>query len=624
MKINRWEVTTKPSTTISIPNGEQHHGNMTTKTTRFLLFALLVFLSQLHATPDSLTRFITRQGAVLYDGIKPWRFISFNIPNLHLLEDDFAFQSTNNWSLPTTFEIRDALRSVQLAGGTVIRIYCLRVQKNNEPTLPPKYITALKTYDENSFVVLDTVLALAHAYGIRLIIPFLEGPPWWGSKHDFARLRGSCRSFESAQIRQDYKHLVATVLNRRNTVTNTRYKDEKAILCWETGNEMPTSASWLREMSAFIKSIDTNHLLMDGNYGVREAACRDQYVDIVSNHFYKKGAGGITRDLRRVAGRKAYTVGEWGWTYQKAQEIISRTTNSAAAGACIWSLRYRYRTGGFTWHKGEGIHWPGGFTREEMHNEASICKLLRTSAYAIRGKLPPPLPPPNPPHLLPITNVATISWQGSSGALRYRIERAAEPDGPWWVVGDSLDETVIAYRPLFCDTAITLGMAYYYRVIGFNGSGSSAPSNIVGPVTAKNHAMVDEFSHTPSRYSGSAGIAFTSDKPERFKYDFHRLEGKPGSHIEYTIQGMISEVRLYTYFPKKASPFSVATAQNDAPWQNITLTAQSYPYCCANKRDHLWLPVEYRAKLSATTGNRLRITFPREKAQLGRCEIYFK
>ncbi|MBN1577178.1 MAG: hypothetical protein JW913_11535 [Chitinispirillaceae bacterium] len=589
---------------------------------RLMVFCALLLCACPGATPaDTLANFITRRGDRLYDGARDLRVISFNVPNLLLLEDDFAFTAVNNWSLPTTFEIRDAFQSVKEAGGLVVRTYCFRIHKRNEPPFLPKHLTAWRTFYEPAFRVMDTVLALANEYEIRLIIPLLEGPPWWGPKNHFARLRGRRYGFESNGGREDYRHLVGYVLNRRNSVTGTLYKNDKAILCWETGNEMPTSSRWLGEMAAFIKRIDPNHLVMDGNYGVRTAALNDPNVDIVSNHFYTKCAQGISRDLDKINGRKAYIAGEWGWTKEKTGEVIRRTIGGSASGALVWSLRYRYRGGGFTWHKGQGLHWPGGFKREEQRDEREILAAVRNGAFAIRGLTPPPLRPPAPPAPLPINHPSSISWQGSTGALFYTVERAEGPEGPWTVAGDSIDETVVAYRPLFNDTSVRIGKTYYYRVIARGTGGSSAPSAVAGPVAVTSLTLVDELLPSGERFIAARGTSFTDAKPWRFKYDFHRRRGARGEYIEYRVEGIIGGVRIFAFFPGRPFDFTVEISADGDVYSPVIVRRRPFPYCCADPRDRLRLPVLFTVNAPETRGNRVRIVFPRGKAQVGRCEI---
>jgi len=92
--------------------------------------------------------------------------------------------------------------------------------------------------------------------------------------------------YTDATIRQWFKDYARMLLNRKNTVTDVLYKDEPAILAWELCNEPRNPAAnaadrqrfanelqaWLREMSDYIKSIDTNHLISDGGEGFDDDA----------------------------------------------------------------------------------------------------------------------------------------------------------------------------------------------------------------------------------------------------------------------------------------------------------------------------------------------------------------
>ena len=82
--------------------------------TAFLILALLATTA---AAQNDMKHFITRSGAKLMEGQQEYRFISFNIPNLHVVEDNMAFEATNEWRFPNEFEITDALMSVKQLGG---------------------------------------------------------------------------------------------------------------------------------------------------------------------------------------------------------------------------------------------------------------------------------------------------------------------------------------------------------------------------------------------------------------------------------------------------------------------------------------------------------------------------
>src|SRR5437763_16201186 len=95
----------------------------------FVLFSL----SSAALAQNDMRYFITRSGDQLIEGGKEYRFISFNIPNLHLVEDNMAFEATNECRFPDEFEIKDALTTIKLAGGRVARTYVISVCSAHGP-----------------------------------------------------------------------------------------------------------------------------------------------------------------------------------------------------------------------------------------------------------------------------------------------------------------------------------------------------------------------------------------------------------------------------------------------------------------------------------------------------------
>ncbi|MDD4737268.1 MAG: hypothetical protein PHP44_14320, partial [Kiritimatiellae bacterium] len=75
--------------------------------------------------------------------------------------------------------------------------------------------------------------------------------------------------------KQWYKDYVTKLLTRTNTITGRTYKDDPTIFAWEIVNEPRcesdfgggTIHAWLLEMSDFVRSIDTHHMLGPGEEG---------------------------------------------------------------------------------------------------------------------------------------------------------------------------------------------------------------------------------------------------------------------------------------------------------------------------------------------------------------------
>ena len=93
-------------------------------------------------------------------------------------------------------------------------------------------------------------------------------------------------------------------MTRTNTVTGVRYSDDKSVLCWETGNEIASPPAWTREIAHYIKSLDTNHLVMDGFNAseLRNESLEIPDVDIVTTHHYPGNKKSFAELIRINAG----------------------------------------------------------------------------------------------------------------------------------------------------------------------------------------------------------------------------------------------------------------------------------------------------------------------------------
>ena len=199
----------------------------------------------------------------------------------------------------------------------------------------------------------------------------------------------------------DLKTTIRFLVTRKNTCTGTVYRDDKAILAWETGNEMEAPFSWTKEIAAYVKSLDTNHLLAEGtNFrALSRDAIEDLNLDILTTHHYgdpQASLAQIVENQTLARGKKPYVVGEYGIV--PLQDICALTDtiiNQGLAGGMIWSLRFRNREGGFYHHfeyNGvESYRWPG-FKAGDFYNEKMVVNFLRDRAYRIDGLTPPRMP----------------------------------------------------------------------------------------------------------------------------------------------------------------------------------------------------------------------------------------
>ena len=83
--------------------------------------------------------------------------------------------------------------------------------------------------------------------------------------------------YTNETIKGWYKNYVKTLLNHENVYTGVKYKDDPTVFSWELANEPRCESdagceknvvvNWAKEMSEYVKSIDSNHMLAVGDEG---------------------------------------------------------------------------------------------------------------------------------------------------------------------------------------------------------------------------------------------------------------------------------------------------------------------------------------------------------------------
>ncbi|MDD4266670.1 MAG: hypothetical protein PHO07_04600 [Pirellulales bacterium] len=239
--------------------------------------------------------FITRQGGRLMDGERAFRFLGVNMPGL-VLPYDWTRYLPERLQLPTPWEQEDAFKTLDQMNLRVVRLWNLPIRDPQE-SLPDgrmtwHYVQGPGRFNEKSFKVIDNLLALANKYRVRALLDLTaESGDYLGGIGTYAAHRGKKRAefYTDSQLKEDYRATLRYVLTRTNKITGVPYREDKAILAWQFGNEMRSAPdAWLSEMAAFIKGLDANHLVSETRHRPGQPLLVDPNIDLPTRHLYAK------------------------------------------------------------------------------------------------------------------------------------------------------------------------------------------------------------------------------------------------------------------------------------------------------------------------------------------------
>lgn len=538
--------------------------------------------------------FITRSGGKLMDGDREFRFMGANMPGL-VLPYDFTLRIPERMGLPTAWEQEDAFRTLDQMNLRAVRLWNLPMRGPKEKAQPWHYVLGPGEFNEGAFACLDRVMALANRYRVRVIVDFTAGyGDYLGGVGTYAEHRGKKRAefFTDPQLKEDYRATVRHVIGRRNSVTGIPYREDKAVLAWQFGNEIQEAPeAWVSEMAAFIKGLDPNHLVMDTRHrNVPNPGKVDPNIDIYTRHYYDsygKGdaAAAVRRDLEALKGQRPFIVGEYGPYIGKPSDteavldghrrLLDAVIGSGASGAMLWSMYFHHEGGGFYWHQiftfpsVWSFHWPG-FPSAGAQKEREILSDLRGAAFRIQGRPVEPVPAPDPPELIAPGDVALLSWRGSTGASGYDVERAPSKEGPWTRIGRDVSDADVAYRPLFNDGSVRAGETWYYRAVARNASGESKPSNVAGPVKIRTAFLVDEFMDFSRVHAKSEGLGLSNTYNAMYAEYLFRGKGEAGDWVVYRTPGAMASFKACFWFRGEPADPAFQGSADGVAWSGLT------------------------------------------------------
>jgi mannan endo-1,4-beta-mannosidase len=331
--------------------------------------------------------FVSTSGARFVIDGHPFRFVGANVALMYREEDRARMPAT--------------LAAAAQNGVSVIRVWAhgeggedspvksIGGDRDDWPRRHP-FRRAPNEWNEEAFEHLDRVLAEAARNNLRVQLCLTN---WWrdtGGVTQYLRWAGiedaakddapygvnderAMLFYTNAETRRLYREHVAKVVTRRNTVTGVLYRDDPTIMSYELINEGKAMTgrwaerrAWVAEMSAYVKSLDPDHLVTPGIWGYRTSWERREWleehslptIDFCDVHHYPRDDHDSVVDSPRALGefidnraaaafslKKPLVFGEFGMApegYKGASEaewfraFFEESARAGAGGAMFW------------------------------------------------------------------------------------------------------------------------------------------------------------------------------------------------------------------------------------------------------------------------------------------------
>ena len=241
---------------------------------------------------------ITRGASFLIDG-RPFRFVGANVAVMYREEDRARMLETLQRAA------QDGIRVVRVwafgEGGEDSPIKSLTDFADWPRKHPFRY--SPDEWNEEAFVHLDRVIAEAARHNLRVQLCLTN---WWrdtGGVTQYLYWAGikdaaderypyginterAMLFYTNEETRRLFRQHIEKVVLRRNTVTGTLYRDDPTIMGYELMNEAQSPSgrwserrAWVEEMSAYIRSLDSDHLITPGLWGYRNSIERRAWLE---------------------------------------------------------------------------------------------------------------------------------------------------------------------------------------------------------------------------------------------------------------------------------------------------------------------------------------------------------
>jgi len=260
--------------------------------------AVLLLVASPNSAPNTTKdQFVRQRAGRFVIGQKPFRFVGANVAVMYRDEDRARMPET--------------LHEAAQAGIKVVRVWAFG--EGGPGDVGPMadfddwprhhyFRRAPGEWNEDAFVYLDKVIAEAAKNNIYVQLCLTN---WWrdtGGVTQYLRWAGindaaddsyefginnekAVLFYSNPETRRLYREHLEKLATRRNTITGVYYHDDPAIFGWELMNEAQAITgrweerrAWFAEMSAYLKSLDPNHMIAPGTWGYRSSSERREWL----------------------------------------------------------------------------------------------------------------------------------------------------------------------------------------------------------------------------------------------------------------------------------------------------------------------------------------------------------
>ncbi|MBY9005440.1 MAG: hypothetical protein KGD63_01650 [Candidatus Lokiarchaeota archaeon] len=381
---------------------------------------------------------------------------------------------------------------------------------------------------EDGLQNLDYVLYSASNHGIKLVIPFVNYWSDMGGMEQYCRWLGISDKEEfytNPTIMQYYKDYISALLNRVNIYSGIQYKEDPTIFAWQLANEPrcpgdtsgDTIVNWASEISSYIKSIDSKHLVCIGDEGFYDDPNNNDYpytdyeggdwpreieistIDYGTVHLYPDhwGFAGdpswgtqwiIDHASISQGANKPMVLGEFGWQDRSTRDAVYTDWFQAiedydVGGDTYWMLAGQIDDGSaYADYDGFTVYWDADLSTQ------STALLIRDHAIRMEDKnivIPDNESPATPTGL--IANVINsfqiqLEWNENNeiDLANYNIYRSTISD----FTPNNSNQIAESTENQYIDLGLNAETTYYYKVSAIDHSENESPvSNQVSATT---------------------------------------------------------------------------------------------------------------------------------------------